>query len=257
MEDRNRTIFVILIAVVIAVAIFSSFGLNLFSPDPAQVELPRFTPALTDPPDHTAAAPEDYVRLDVTAETVQSVIRTMTPLRPGSYYRTVAVDTFLEDGGVATVQSEIWVDGGFTRISSTYSSGLTEHTLIGEGRAYRWFNENQGWSEWSVEGERTADLAQHIPTYEDVLALDPASITGAGYGEKNGSACIYAEVAENEVGNRERYWISVSSGLLEAAETWNGDELVLSMTAGEVETPAPPDAAFVLPDGTVLHTVAD
>lgn len=258
MEDRNRTIFMVLIAVVIAAAVFSSFGLNLFAPDTAQVELPRLTPSPTVPSGGGGEAdPEAYVRIDVTPQTVQNVVKTMTPLRPGSYHRSVTVNTALTGGAVSTVSSEVWTDGGWTKVLSTYPNGMREHTLIGDKRAYRWFNENTGWNEWAVEGEREANLAQHLPTYEDVLSLEIDSITAAGYEEKNGVSCIYVEAAENEVGNRERYWISVSSGLLEAAETWNGEELVLSMTAGQVEIPVSPDAIFALPDGRVLHTVAD
>ena len=63
------------------------------------------------------------------------------------------------------------------------------------------------------------------------------------------------EVAENEVGNRERYWVSVSSGLLVAAETMKGEEAVLTMTAEQVEMPVPPGVSFALPDGSVLHEI--
>lgn len=45
MEGKNRTIFVVLIAIVIVVAVFSSFGLNLFAPTAPEITLP----AVTDP----------------------------------------------------------------------------------------------------------------------------------------------------------------------------------------------------------------
>ena len=43
MERRNRNILVVLIGIVITVAMLSSFGLGLFSPDTAKIQLP--TPA--------------------------------------------------------------------------------------------------------------------------------------------------------------------------------------------------------------------
>ena len=53
MEGRNRTIFVVLIAIVIVVAVFSSFGLNLFAPAAPEITLP----VVTDPAeDETAKA---------------------------------------------------------------------------------------------------------------------------------------------------------------------------------------------------------
>ena len=70
-----------------------------------------------------------------------------------------------------------------------------------------------------------------------------------------GLSCVYVEVAENELGYRDRYWISVESGLLVSAETLEGETLLSSMSAYTVERPVPPDTRYELPDGTVLHTV--
>ena len=101
-----------------------------------------------------------------------------------------------------------------------------------------------------VEGQR-------IPTYEDVLALDPASITNAGYENKHGSACVYVEVAVPELDQVERYWVSADSGLLMAAETETGGAVVYSMAADAPEIPVSAQASFTLPDGTLLHATGN
>ena len=68
-------------------------------------------------------------------------------------------------------------------------------------------------------------------------------------------ACIYIAVEDPELGSVSRYWISVESGLLAAAEQVKEDRVVLSMTATAAERPVAPGQEFSLPDGTVLHTV--
>lgn len=256
MEAKNRTVFVVLIAVVIVAAVFSSFGLNLFTPETAKVELPQLTEEPgNEPGDDVTPGTEEYLRVDITPETVQNVIRTMIPLQPESYYRTVTVQTALGNGQMGVTTSRVWVDRDWTKVESTWPNGIVESTLIGGGRVYHYFGGGDTWNEWE-EGERDANLAQRLPTYEDVLALPTKLITSTGYEAHEGISCIYVEAAENEVGNRERYWISVTEGLLVAAETWQGEELVLSMSAAQAEMPVPPGVRFELPDGTVLHTPA-
>lgn len=257
MEGKNRTIFVVLIAIVIVVAVFFSFGLNLFMTDTPDVYLPDVTDSTGEEPGPGGTAdPDRYTRVDVTPETVQDVIRTMVPLQPKSFHRTVTVQTALGDGTMGTTENSVWVDFGWTMVESLWQSGVTEHTIVGEGRVYRWFSGDWTYKDWDGE-ERDANMAQRIPTYEDVLDLDRDLITATGYENKNGLPCVYVEVAENELGNRERYWVSVETGLLVAAETRKGEETLLLMSSGTVESPVQQGRSFALPDGTVLHTAGN
>ena len=65
-------------------------------------------------------------------------------------------------------------------------------------------------------------------------------------------SCIYTETAENERGYSLRYWVSVDTGLLAAAEKLDRGELIYTMTALTLDAEEPTDADFTLPDGTVL-----
>ena len=115
-----------------------------------------------------------------------------------------------------------------------------------------WQDQSQGVYSGPAE-ERTADLSQRLPTYEDVLLLDQRDITAAGYEEREGQPCVYVE-AVTELGYRERYWISVDSGLLAAAETEKDGQVVYAMTSRDVVSPLDElQGIFTLPDGTVLH----
>ena len=103
--------------------------------------------------------------------------------------------------------------------------------------------------------EYSADLeGQRIPTYETVLELDPASITAAGYEALDSLGCVYVETDTGD-GHSARFWVDTDSGLLVRAEQLTDGQVVYRMTASGLERPAPSDASFSLPDGTVLHRV--
>lgn len=253
MEGRSRNILVVLIALVIAVAVFSSFGMDFFTP---------VQPPITLPPEEAADAPgesmspggEDgtLLRVSVTPETVQSVIATLA--RPGSYYRQVTVE-YPESGGRLT--SEQWVDGGWSKSDTVLPGGTVRHSIVGEDTLYYWYGNSRTWRSAPAD-ERSADLeGPHIPTYEDVLEEERSAITEAGYVEKDGMACIYVAVEHPERDSVSRYWVAVENGLLTAAEQRKGDTLVLSMTAAAAERPVPAGTVFALPDGTRLHAVAE
>ena len=126
-----------------------------------------------------------------------------------------------------------------------------QYRLVGEGNLRLWYAGDQTWQETEA-GDGTADLAQRIPTYEDVLDLDTQQITAANYEEKNGKDCIFIEV-EGVQGVVDRYWIATDTGLLCAAETYEGDQKVYEMTENQFQAPLEAGTVFSLPDGTVLH----
>lgn len=80
------------------------------------------------------------------------------------------------------------------------------------------------------------------------------AIAATGYEEQGGLSCICVETAADELGYRQRYWISVDSGLLVCSETLEGEQTVYRMSSYAVERPVPAGTQFALPDGTVLHT---
>ena len=248
MEGNNRNILIGLIAVVIALAVFSSFGLPLFAGPTATITLPTPLPRETKEPGSLEQT--GGVRVEVTPQTVQSVISVMERLE--SYSRTVT--TTLEGSSAV---AWVWVDEGWTRADMDLPSGLLVHTIVGDGRLWRWYGTEQAVLSWEADSSSMDIEGQRIPTYEDVLKLETDSITAAGYEEKNGEACVYVEVSVPELSQVERYWVSESTGLLTAAETVVGEETVWTMTANAPEIPVSQSASFQLPDGTVLHTIGE
>lgn len=247
MERRNCNILIALITVVIVAAVFSSFGLSLFGNATPEIVLPTQPPVESQPQggeDHQGGA-----RVEVTPDTVQSVIAALSRLE--SYSRVV---TTTMAGETATAQ--VWVDGGWTRTNLDRTGRPTTYTIVGENTVWRWYAGDDQAVFWDAD-EASADVdGQYIPTYEDVLNLDRSAITAAGYEEKNGGPCVFVEVSIPELGQVERYWVSAVNGLLSAAETVVGEEIVYSMEAGVPDIPAPA-GSFMLPDGTVLHRIGE
>ena len=250
MDKGHRTLLAVLIAAVMAVALFSAFSINLFHKTP-EVVLPSLTPVASDPPPQQATG--DYQRVEVTPGTVQQVVATLE--RPESYARTITAELIGADGTVGHTEATVTVDGGWTQTALTLPDRRIRHSLVGEGKGYVWYGSERTWKEYDA-WERTADLSQRLPTYEDVLAADKENVVAAEYVLSEQLPCIYIAVAEPELGYLESYWISVDTGLLVHAESSKDGEVFYRMSGYTVETPATPGLNFALPDGTVVHTTA-
>lgn len=255
MEERKRTIFAVVIALVLVAALLYSFGLNLFSKTP-QLELAD--PGKTDgqPSAGTDLGDAAGIAVEVNTGTVQSVIASLS--RYESYYRSLSVSYAWGDNESGQLDVEIWTDGGWTHTQTTLPSNVIEHAITGEDHMWLWYDD--GADELIVmEGpaeDALADRMQYIPSYEDVLQLDVALITQADYLYYEGEPCIYVEAEHRELGYLYRYWISVTSGLLIASETEKSGVVVYRMDSGEVMSPiAAQSNTFALPDGTVLYGV--
>lgn len=251
MDQKNRTRAAVLIAVIVVAAVFSSFAFTVFSTKTPHIVLPtiRTDSSQSDVSD----IPDDRSqRIEVTVSTVQAVIASLD--RAGSYYRQLSVQTFWENrSGTTSVQT--WVDDGYTYVRSVMPSGQMRYCLsTPDDVVYYWYGGSSAWRT-APAGSLSADLAQRIPTYEDVLALDAEKISAAGYDAYDEHPCVYVETLQDELGYLERYWVSVDSGLLVAAQTLKEGKVVYSVNATvPVQTPCPTDAVFALPDGTVLHS---
>lgn len=248
MERRNQNILIGLIAVVIVIAVFSSFGLSLFTNPTPTITLPTPLPVSTAPGGDISQ--EEGTRVEISPSTVQSTIKALNRIE--SYYRTVTTTM----AGRETL-AKVWADRTWTRSELTLSSGTTVNTIVGDGQVWRWYGDDDHVVSWQADNASVDVESQRIPTYEDVLALEPSSITAAGYEERDGYLCVFVEVDVPELDQRERYWVSADSGLLAAAETEHKGEVVWSMTTSVPEIPVPLSASFELPDGTVLHQTGD
>lgn len=254
MEPKNRLMITIAVTILILGAILTSFGRMLLSFDPPPVVLPSENPgqANSSSDDHTPSGDEPYQRVAVTPETVQSVIATLE--RSNSFYRELTVETFWGDRSTVT-QVSSWTDDGWTHSRLVLPSGAIRHDLVGKDTLYYWYDGSSRYLTAAAD-QNGADLSQHIPTYETVLAQDIDSISDAGYDLRGDLPCIYVETEDQKLDLLTRFWVSVESGLLVSAEQEQEGQLVYRMTSyGPAQYPCPSSASFTLPDRTVLHSV--
>ena len=255
MERKRRTLFAVLTATIIVLAVFASFAITLFGQEDYRIKLPDLSgDTQSDPTDDPDNSDGQFIRIEVTAKTVQNVIATLN--RPRSYYRELQLELWADAETSALTTAQVWVDGGWTRSSVTAPGGLTQHNLVGDEAHWMWYEGDETARVFPAD-EAVADIVQRIPTYEDVLELPQRLITAAGYESYAGADCVFVEIEQEELNSRERYWISVSDGLLMAVEHVKDGMVVYRMTAQPAVSPAPLDSSFVLPDGTVLHVVGE
>lgn len=253
MERKRRTVFAVLIATIIVVAVFSSFAVNLFGQEDYEIRLPNLSDELEgDSPGEGNTADDQVTRVDVTPETVQGVIATLT--RSRSYHRQISIELWAGKEDPTVTTAEVWVDGSWTRTVVTSPDGRIQHNLVGDGTHWRWYDGDDSAVAFSAD-DAASDLIQRVPTYENVLELDKKDIVAAGYEKYDKTVCIYVEAKQEALDSSERYWISVSDGLLVSAERVKNGRLVYRMTVLSTESPAPLNSSFALPDGQVLHTV--
>ena len=252
MDSKNRLIIAIAITCLMVVAIFASFGRSLFLVNIPSVSLAQVNEGSGDSSSSAGQTQDGQLwQVDVTPETVQSIVASLS--RPESYYRELTVEN-LWNGGSSSVSVQFWQDGDWSHARQVLPSGAVRHDLTGEDLTYYWYEGSESYRSFPAD-EYSADLTQHIPTYEDVLDLDPESITQTGYERRDVWPCVYLQVQVSDT-VVERYWISTDTGLLVSAEREQSGQLVYRMTAyTQVQTPCPATASFALPDGTELHMV--
>jgi len=210
------------------------------------VALPE-TPIIVDRPDGTAADP--LLRIEINAETIQSVIATLS--RPESYSRDVTVESFW-DGGQATFQINVNVDSHRTALRITPPVGPERRVIITPNRLYIW---NEGDYEpfigtpTSLEAIAHSDQWQMLPTFEDIMGLDKKDILDAGYIDIDGALSVFVVYHSPLLGNLRRYYISIEQGLIIAvSEHDETGTLVYSMTATDAIIGDVDEDAFLLPD---------
>ena len=183
---------------------------------------------------------------EVTPETVQAVVATLA--RPDSYSRRLLVSSYWEDGS-QTWQIQVWQKTGATRIriASPETGEADRNLLMEDGRLSIWYGEGPEVFRTETEQDRAADILQMLPSYEDLLDLDPALIEDAGYVNLYGTWRIMAAVREKPTEYLMIYYISIETGLLEAAERRDGDRTIYRMTAEQADLAAPEDEVFRLP----------
>ena len=235
----------VMIAVSLLIVLVILFMLRGSLRAPARVVLPEETQT-----GESGLMSDAIDRIEIRPDTVQSAIETLA--RPQRYSRTVYIERYYS-GGSAAQQTEVFVSDSWTRLDTKLPGGEVRHVISDGKTSCIWYGSSKEY--YSGAAALSADEEQSIPTYEDILTLDVPRIALADYRLLETTDCIYVETAPDDGGYTERYWVSLGSGLLVAAEKVHADEVVYRMAGMTLDTETVRTDAFTLPDGTVLHTI--
>ncbi|HHU22911.1 MAG TPA: hypothetical protein GXZ52_05770 [Clostridiales bacterium] len=240
MKRKFPLIAVAVLAVAVLALLVSRYGRSIDSDTPAVV-LPSAVVGenMDQEPDDQEGSAQ---KAEVTPKTVQAVLATLS--RADSYSRSITVESFYEGGGSKT-EVNVWVRGDSVRITEM-GQGETKNILIVDNDVYIWHEDSSKHYVGSLS-RGDADKYQHLLTYEDILTLDPDQITDAGYTEYGGESCIFAEYRAGTLGYIYRIYVSVKTGLLMGAESYDGNTVIYRMTSDIPDISTPPDEVFALP----------
>ncbi len=233
------------IMLVLIVFIYSTSGST-----PAVTLPPPAASGMTETPLPGTQANENIKRLTITADNVQSVIRTMS--RAESYSEIVTITSYWEDGK-AVYKITASVRSGISRLSvSGPKNTSAKNIIITDNNVYIWYGSERSYytgNAGTKSDPAFLDKFEMIPTYEDVLRIDASDIIEAALTQHNNEPCIYVRARSGEYSYTYEYYVSLATGLLAASRIYDGDTLIYEMSADSVTLTVPSDDAFRLPDG--------
>ena len=221
-------------AIIIAVVLFS-----VFSPGGE-------APVISLPSPSSNSGNGDSRLVTVNPETVQTAISTLS--RCEAYSREYTVTNYFQ-GGSTQSTIKVWHDGDKTKLQFEQDSTV-KNTLFRDNMVYTWYDDDPGavfTSSADSLSPQALDHSARIIYYEDLLSANSEQITDAGYIEKSGEYCVFAEYLSEDLNYVNRIYVSVDTGLLVAAEVYEGETLTYSMETVSTNLATPEDAVFSPP----------
>ena len=235
MNKKLTIIFTAIIgAIIIAVVLIS-----VFSPGGE-------APKISLPSPSTNLGGGDSRLVVVNPETVQTAISTLS--RCEAYSREYMVTNYYLDGSAQST-IKVWQDGEKFKIALSQDS-TEKNILFRDNMVYTWYDDDPTavfTSSTDSLKPQSLDHNARIIYYEDLLSANPEQIIDAGYLEKSGEYCVFAEYLSEDLNYVNRIYVSVNTGLLVAAEVYEGETLTYSMETVSTNLATPEDAVFSPP----------
>ncbi len=237
MRKRTKLVIFLLLALTAAVIIYALFFMGQ-DVQTSHVALPT-----SDHSSGTGTTEEpDYTVSTLTRENVQAVLAQLN--RAENYSATITINYYWGESSSSS-DLQVWVSNGRTRIRSEIG-GSTRNVLVSDGMLYIWSDSVSGVYAEPYSG--SADVWMRSLSYEDVLDLPVERILNANYQQYSGVDCIYVEYRDEPTNYVNRIYVSVSTGLLMGAETYENDVLAYRMVSSVPELSVPDEELFTPPD---------
>jgi len=216
----------------------------------SHITLPDITQQSTASPDSSQYEEDAVNKIEITPKTVQSAIATLA--RPNSYIQILVVEWLWENTS-ALSKMTAYVYDELTRIDSMKPDGRTRHVVTDSVRTAVWYDDEAAYYIGNA-GDVSADQEQSVPTYEEILQMDPQQIAKSDYRVFSEENCIFVETIPDEYGIVQRYWVSVASGLLIGAERMENGVTFYRMASQQITRENTlTEQLFLLPDGSNLR----
>lgn len=252
MKKPSKTLIVTVVFVILLLfyAIFSSVRAAKHREDsvPTLSKPSSFQAEGTSPDD-----PTDYSKAAINADNVVQVVREMK--RPENYYYESSGELF---SGTSSTKyfRKTWKQGQWQRIDHLSASGVaTMHAIYGNEVAFFWEPNSRTYYKTNA-GDISADNAQMIMTYEDILSLTADEIISASFITHKNQGCIYVVAQPMDLGYQTQYWISTETGLLLAGQAKKDGTVFYTVRIENLKIGEQEDVVFRLPDGTLAMNVS-
>lgn len=215
----------------------------------SHVALPDITQQSAAKPDSSQYGEDAVIKIEIKPTTVQAAIATLE--RPDSYAQLLVVEWLWESSSVLSPLTA-YVYDDLTRIDTIRPDGRTRHVITDGLRTAVWYDDEVSYYMGNA-GDVSPDQEQSVPTYEDILQMDPQQIAKADYRVFSGENCIFLETVPDEFGIVQRYWVSVAHGLLIGAEHVENGVTFYRVASQQIAAESTlSEQLFLLPDGTTF-----
>lgn len=184
------------------------------------------------------------IRLEVSPETVQELIRLIEPVK--TYSRGYQLWTYWE-GGEAEARISVWRRENSFRVLHRQND-VGKNTLILDNNVHYWYegSDNVFSSKLSEAGDDALDEFARLITLDELMGLAPEDVLEAGFEESDGENCIY--VAYKSGTDRVyRLHVSAERGLLISGEVLENDRLIYKLQSILTDDTIPSEELFELP----------
>ncbi|MBQ2840176.1 MAG: hypothetical protein IJE70_02415 [Oscillospiraceae bacterium] len=242
----HRTYFFFSIAIIGIIALVL---LLLFVPDMSTTiinTVPEYPPEIAD------MNPENdriISSVTVSRENVRNIISALN--RPEEYFEETQ-SVLSHKNGDAVFSRQKWVKGALSRVDimSASRESVSIHYIYNNTHVFIWKPHERTYYKTS-RGSFSADDAQMMMSYEDIISANDEDIISAQLTMYDGVPCIYTEVKNSTTGYTERYWVSHSTGLLIYGQTLDDKgDLIYTITSTQTDISPQDSEIFRLPDGS-------
>lgn len=182
--------------------------------------------------------------------TIQSVVAALA--RPEEYtaryrvtyaWRDSETVFFGESRRMGELARDLWLDDTET---------ILRQALVTRRWVYVW--EEGGDYARFAKGSQDVDLYSGLPSWEDLLTLDPALVQSGGTQEVDGHLCLTAVTRDAVTGEELHWYILADNGLLLLQEGYQEGALTYRAALTDMSLGAPESGSFLLPDGSAPET---